>query len=433
MTTGDARHGRRGRRDNGLVGGRVRRRRRRRPARRRTPARRPRAGRHRRLPAAVHRPAPGDPVDHRCRPGRPTGSTWTGPTSSPPAASWPGSRPTRSDDRPADPSRWHRPTTTSMPPGRASSPATTRRSMSRGARGPWRRTCPDPRDRTVPTPRRTRVGRLEPRPRTQPSLLDGLDTFGADLPDEDEEGYTPPAPPPLPRPSLPTALGLVSIVAGLIVFLSPESCRSARTLLSCSGSRHPDGLRHAGLAAAARRRGGRRPRRRRQGLSSDRLFEPVQDRVDRLLPPRVEHQVVTHAGEEQRCAAVAPGGPLQRPRGTTRSSGEPTHEDGRLADRRLGRAVQQQLPLRRGAARPPPAERRTRGPGRAGSSRPKSCARRSASRAAEHRRQRAGRVARERRARTCRSRRRPAPPARRPGPGSGPGRGPRPGRRRRVR
>jgi hypothetical protein len=51
------------------------------------------------------------------------------------------------------------------------------------------------------------------------SLLDGLDTFGADL---DEEGYTPPAPPPIPRPSLPTALGVIGIIGGLIFFLKPN-------------------------------------------------------------------------------------------------------------------------------------------------------------------------------------------------------------------
>jgi hypothetical protein len=56
----------------------------------------------------------------------------------------------------------------------------------------------------------------------EPSLLDGLDTFGADLPDEDEEGYTPPAPPPVPRPSLPAVLGVVGIVGGIVVFFRPE-------------------------------------------------------------------------------------------------------------------------------------------------------------------------------------------------------------------
>jgi hypothetical protein len=53
------------------------------------------------------------------------------------------------------------------------------------------------------------------------SLLDGLDTFGAGLPDDEEEGYTPPPAPPIPRPSLPSALGVAGIVGGLVVFLRP--------------------------------------------------------------------------------------------------------------------------------------------------------------------------------------------------------------------
>ena len=64
-------------------------------------------------------------------------------------------------------------------------------------------------------------GLLRAAPDDQLSLLDGLDTFGANLPDEDDEGFTPPAPPPLPRPSMPAALGTAGIVAGLIIFLSP--------------------------------------------------------------------------------------------------------------------------------------------------------------------------------------------------------------------
>jgi hypothetical protein len=74
---------------------------------------------------------------------------------------------------------------------------------------------------------------IEPAPRAplrrardeidQGSLLDGLDTFGADLPDDpdDDEGYTPPPPPPLPRMSGATALGLFALVGGLIVFFWP--------------------------------------------------------------------------------------------------------------------------------------------------------------------------------------------------------------------
>lgn len=50
-----------------------------------------------------------------------------------------------------------------------------------------------------------------------PSLLDGLDTFGADLPDDDEP-FVPPPPPPLPRISAQAILGVVAIIAGLWLF-----------------------------------------------------------------------------------------------------------------------------------------------------------------------------------------------------------------------
>jgi hypothetical protein len=55
----------------------------------------------------------------------------------------------------------------------------------------------------------------------EPSLLDGLDTFGADLPDADEEHYTPPPPPPLPRFSKYAVVGVICIVLGFVLFLSP--------------------------------------------------------------------------------------------------------------------------------------------------------------------------------------------------------------------
>jgi hypothetical protein len=51
--------------------------------------------------------------------------------------------------------------------------------------------------------------------------LDGLDTFGAGF-DDEEEGYTPPQAPPIPRPSMPTVLAVLGIIGGLIVFLSPD-------------------------------------------------------------------------------------------------------------------------------------------------------------------------------------------------------------------
>lgn len=56
----------------------------------------------------------------------------------------------------------------------------------------------------------------------EPSLLDGLDTFGADLPDDDEGTYVPPTPPPLPRPSKQVVFAVIAIVAGFILFFRPE-------------------------------------------------------------------------------------------------------------------------------------------------------------------------------------------------------------------
>jgi hypothetical protein len=59
-------------------------------------------------------------------------------------------------------------------------------------------------------------------PPEQPSLLDSLDTFGAGLPDDEDEQFVPPEPPPVPRPSLPAALGVIGMVGGLAVFLKPD-------------------------------------------------------------------------------------------------------------------------------------------------------------------------------------------------------------------
>jgi hypothetical protein len=57
----------------------------------------------------------------------------------------------------------------------------------------------------------------------EPSLLDGLDTFGTGLPgDADEEHYTPPPPPPLPRVSKYAVVGLLAIVLGFLLFLYPS-------------------------------------------------------------------------------------------------------------------------------------------------------------------------------------------------------------------
>jgi hypothetical protein len=68
----------------------------------------------------------------------------------------------------------------------------------------------------------------------EPSLLDGLDTFGADLPGDEDEGYTPPPPPPLPRISKYAVLGILAVIGGFVLFLFPSllpADRSISTLL----------------------------------------------------------------------------------------------------------------------------------------------------------------------------------------------------------
>ncbi|MDT4986768.1 MAG: hypothetical protein QOI74_862 [Micromonosporaceae bacterium] len=73
-------------------------------------------------------------------------------------------------------------------------------------------------DRPVPTAERPTT---TARPPDEPSLLDALDTFGADVPDPDDDGYTPPPPPPVPRPPAPVIASLLGIVSGLLAFFSP--------------------------------------------------------------------------------------------------------------------------------------------------------------------------------------------------------------------
>jgi hypothetical protein len=67
-----------------------------------------------------------------------------------------------------------------------------------------------------------RAHRAEPEPDDEPSLLDGLDSFGASLPDDEEGTFVPPEAPPVPRPSLRTALAVAGVVGGLTVFLKPD-------------------------------------------------------------------------------------------------------------------------------------------------------------------------------------------------------------------
>ncbi|GLY93384.1 DUF308 domain-containing protein [Actinoplanes sp. NBRC 103695] len=63
--------------------------------------------------------------------------------------------------------------------------------------------------------------RTDPQPVQEPSLLDGLDTFGEDVPDDDEDRYIPPPPPPLPRISKYAVAGVLAIVVGFLLFLRP--------------------------------------------------------------------------------------------------------------------------------------------------------------------------------------------------------------------
>lgn len=53
------------------------------------------------------------------------------------------------------------------------------------------------------------------------SLLDGLDTFGANLPDDPEDRFIPPPPPPLPRISKYAVAGVLGVTLGFILFLFP--------------------------------------------------------------------------------------------------------------------------------------------------------------------------------------------------------------------
>jgi hypothetical protein len=55
----------------------------------------------------------------------------------------------------------------------------------------------------------------------EPSMVDGFDTFGADLDDEDER-YIPPPPPPLPHISKYAIAGVLGIIVGFVLFLRPD-------------------------------------------------------------------------------------------------------------------------------------------------------------------------------------------------------------------
>ena len=111
-------------------------------------------------------------------------------------------------DRPVDPTAADWPAAENVPGG---PPATTRPA---GAEPPVE---PAPTEPPAPGPA---GGPVDARSVTEPSLLDALDTFGADLPDQEPpERFVPPPPPPLPRLSRQTGLGALAVVVGLVLML----------------------------------------------------------------------------------------------------------------------------------------------------------------------------------------------------------------------
>ena len=74
----------------------------------------------------------------------------------------------------------------------------------------------------------------------EPSLLDGLDTFGTDLeddPDADDEDdrYIPPPPPPLPRISKYAVMGVLGVVLGFVLFIFPSLLPIAKDYVTLLG------------------------------------------------------------------------------------------------------------------------------------------------------------------------------------------------------
>jgi hypothetical protein len=122
-------------------------------------------------------------------------------TVDPTSAPWPaaeGIDATRAPEAPADPTR---------------APADPTRAP--GTDEPGKRTEPG----TLPSAADFSGISLNRRRTDEPSLLDGLDTFGADL--DDGERYIPPPPPPLPRLSKFAIAGALAIVIGFVLFLRP--------------------------------------------------------------------------------------------------------------------------------------------------------------------------------------------------------------------
>ncbi|GIF21111.1 hypothetical protein BJ973_005436 [Actinoplanes tereljensis] len=78
--------------------------------------------------------------------------------------------------------------------------------------------------------------RTDQKPATESSLLDGLDTFGADIEDDEEEDrYIPPDPPPLPRLSKYAIAGILGVLVGFVLFLFPRILPIAQDYVTLIG------------------------------------------------------------------------------------------------------------------------------------------------------------------------------------------------------
>jgi hypothetical protein len=62
----------------------------------------------------------------------------------------------------------------------------------------------------------------QPLPAEGPSLLDGLDTFGADLPDDQADRFVPPPPPPLPAIPITAILAVLAVILGFVLFFDRD-------------------------------------------------------------------------------------------------------------------------------------------------------------------------------------------------------------------
>ena len=69
----------------------------------------------------------------------------------------------------------------------------------------------------------------------EPTLLELWDTELPEDPDDPEDTYNPPPPPPVPRPSAPAILGVLLIVGGLTLVISPSLLGVGRDLGMLTG------------------------------------------------------------------------------------------------------------------------------------------------------------------------------------------------------